>query len=241
MGDQQAKQIAAQRLLQQIQESLSDTLTPSQARALMHLKGMGEADLSKRATLAEPLLKDWLSGSTPILPGRKLNLIELVLGVERGQLTGDRIHLFDLDESKLGKDKIAKMLDDISLLFEGGVRSQVCDDNGKDKWKDGARIHVVQMPKGQHAIIRHAPKSILGGNPVGARLESIRWASHGSNAEGERSELVVPKNLVQQLSGADLKENDGLSKSIVEHFKAAQQIKEHGSLKALASKLGRPR
>ncbi len=241
MGDQHAKQLAAQRLLEQIQDSLSDALTPSQARALMHLKGMNETDLSKRATLTEPLLKNWLNGSTPILPGRKLRLVELVLGMEKGFLTDDRVHLFDLDESKLAKDKIARMFDDLALDLKGSLRSQVCDGEGQDRWRGGARIYVVQMPKGQHAIIRHANKSILGNSPVSTRLESIQWANQGSISEGKRSQLVVPKSLAQCLIEVELKENDSLSKSIVDHFKAAQQIKEHGSFKALTSKMGRPR
>lgn len=240
-GFEQDRQKAAQRLLQQIQDSLSDTIVPAQAISLMILKNISQEEILEKTMISIQGWKDWVSGSAPALPSRKMNLLGLVLGVERASLTCDRVHSFTLNESNISKDRLSQHLDEIMPLLQGSVRSVITDGQGAATWKDGARIYALQTPKGAHVVITHIQKSRFGSQPVIARLQMLEWANHGRSTNGEKSELIASASLSDHLREYLPCQNNSICESIRDCFDNVTKTKENQGLMSLKERLVRPR
>lgn len=228
---------SAQKLLRQIQLNLSDTLTPEQSNALATFKGLDEDALCRRAMLDSVAYKSWLSGDAPILPPRQFDMLQLILGFERGSLVSDRIHLFEMNENKVSKEKLAQNLREILPMIRDCTRSLVSDETGKSAWYEGGRIYVLGLANGGYGVIRHTQKMSLGAQPLAQALDCIQWANHGASSDGARSDLVIPLKLSARLSTGPLADNDLICRELVGHFHAAQEIKNHGSFRAIKEKI----
>lgn len=223
---------AATRLLESIGSSLSEMLTPSRAHALIRLKGLEVDELAQKALVSPAALNNWLRGSAPIMPVRQLDRIQLVLGFEAGNLSRDRVHVFHLDEERLGKDACAKCLDELMPLFRRSVMSIACDEQGKSQWFRNSQAHVICLSNGGHAVVISPTRSRLGAPTIVALEKAVHWAAHGSLGHG-RSDLIVSAEVASRLSQSLPKDGDALAKSLAEQFQAVAHTKAGGGLKSL--------
>jgi hypothetical protein len=230
---------AAERLLEHMRNNLGDKITPEQAKAMMTLKGLSEAAVASKSTINPDIFRVWLSGSMPILPGRKVELLELVLGVEQGEFTADRVHVLDINESAVAGGKLATMVDDVMPWLQQGARRLVVDKDGKEKWAHSSRLHVVQMDNGATVVLRHTPKKLFSSRSIADKISGIREDAQGMSATGV-SELVVSGDLAALLSKKTFQEGDDLAAQLVEELKNTQELQMSSSIGLLKSTMGRP-